>query len=377
MVGNEKKKLVKKPRQSQFVAGLSKRQDAVDYLTTRAVDQTRQMSRKAEATAKANRDKTNQKQKAFTAKYGSTYDYRQVMKVQQKLKDAGFYKGNIDGDWGKGTQAAWKAYSAQEQSKPKDVDNNISYNLGKSKHLEVNPNKVLQGFGGLLAHTLNNMFPFGYDTSSATQKANETLAANGINLPIGGIYGGLDKIVGGITGTSQAGQASKEYADLDLSDKSNYAKADSLWNVIKQEEPRWGPKGSRESRQFKIRGRIDQNLLHGGQPQKYNTWTTEGGYVTSDGDSTYTYSDPSKRATEQAWARNYVKTHKGVLSKDGKHLIYKVAGGDPYSQHGNFSIITDPEGKHGKTYDVWDFGFGPFSTNSLPGAQNVVTGIEF
>lgn len=374
MVGNEKKKLVKKPRQSKFVAGLSKRQDAVDSLTTRAVDQTRQMSKKAETIAKANRDKTNQKQKAFRAKYGSTYDYRQVMKVQQKLKDAGFYKGAIDGDWGKNSQAAWEAYSAQQQD---DVDNNISYNLGKSKHLKVDPNKVLQGFGGLLSRTLNNMFPFGYDTSSATQEANETLAANGINLPIGGIYGGLDKIVGGIMGTSQAGQASKEYADLDLSDKSNYAKADSLWNVIKQEEPRWGPRGSRESRQFKIRGRMDQNSLHGGQPQKYNTWTTEGGYVTSDGDSTYTYSDPSKRAAEQAWARNYVKTHKGKLSKDGKHLVFPVAGGDPYSQHGNFSIITDRDGKHGKTYDVWDFGFGPISTNSLPGAQNIVTGIEF
>lgn len=38
MVGNEKKKLVKKPRQSSFVASLSKRQDAVDYLTTKAVN---------------------------------------------------------------------------------------------------------------------------------------------------------------------------------------------------------------------------------------------------------------------------------------------------------------------------------------------------
>lgn len=73
------------------------------------------MSRKAEATAKANITKTNQKQKAFTAKYGSTYDYKQVMKVQQKLKNAGFYKGAIDGDWGKNSQAAWEAYSAQQQ----------------------------------------------------------------------------------------------------------------------------------------------------------------------------------------------------------------------------------------------------------------------
>lgn len=122
---------------------------------------------------------------------------------------------------------------------------------------------------------------------------------------------------------------------------------------------------------------MDQNSLHGGQPQKYNTWTTEGGYVTSDGDSTYTYSDPQKRAAEQAWARNYVKTHKGKLSKDGKHLIFSVAGGDPYSQHGNFSIITDLDGKKGRTYDIWDYGFGPFSTNLFPGAQKVVTGIEF
>jgi hypothetical protein len=90
--------------------------------------------------------------------------------------------------------------------------------------------------------------------------------------------------------------------------------------------------------------------------------------VTSDGDSTYTYSDPQKRAAEQAWARNYVKTHKGKKSKDGKHLIFQVAGGDPYSQHGNSSIITDLNGKHGKTCDIWDFGFGPISTNLFPGA---------
>ena len=375
MVGNEKKKLVKKPRQSSFVAGLNKRQDAVDYLTTKAVNQTRQMSKQAEATAKANIAKKNKTNKALTAKHGSMYDYTKVMQIQKQLKDAGFYKGAIDGDWGKGTQAAWEAYSAQKQQD--NVDNNIAYNLGQSKHLKVDPNEVRQALGGLLSHTLNNMFPFGYDTSSASQKANETLAANGINIPIGGIYGGLSKIVGGITGTSQAGQASKEYADLDLSNPDNYAKADSLWQVIRQEEPRWGPRGSRESRQFKIRGRMDQNSLHGGHPQKYDTWTTEGGYVTSDGDSTYTYSDPQKRAAEQAWARNYVKTHKGKKSKDGKHLIFQVAGGDPYSQHGNSSIITDLNRKHGKTCDIWDFGFGPISTNLLPGAQKVVVGTEF
>lgn len=121
MVGNEKKKLVKKPRQSSFVAGLNKRQDAIDYLTTRAVNQTREISKQAETTAKANIAKKNKTNKALTAKHGSMYDYTKVMQIQKQLKDAGFYKGAIDGDWSKGTQAAWEAYSAQEQSKPRDI----------------------------------------------------------------------------------------------------------------------------------------------------------------------------------------------------------------------------------------------------------------
>ena len=115
MVGNEKKKLVKKPRQSSFVAGLNKRQDAVDYLTTKAVNQTREISKQAEATAKANIAKKNKTNTALTAKHGSMYDYTKVMQIQKQLKDAGFYKGAINGDWGKGTQVAWEAYSAQQQ----------------------------------------------------------------------------------------------------------------------------------------------------------------------------------------------------------------------------------------------------------------------
>ena len=125
MVGNEKKKLVKKPRQSSFVAGLNKRQDAVDYLTTKAVNQTRQMSKQAEAMAKANIAKKNKTNTALTAKHGSMYDYTKVMQIQKQLKDAGLYKGAIDGDWGKGTQAAWKAYSAQQQKHAQTQQDNF------------------------------------------------------------------------------------------------------------------------------------------------------------------------------------------------------------------------------------------------------------
>lgn len=161
--------------------------------------------------------------------------------------------------------------------------------------------------------------------------------------------------------------------------------------------------GDMKRKQFVVRGRLDQNLLHGGQPQKYNTYSTDYGYLTNGGDSTYTFTDSKARAIEQAWARNYVKNnihrvhHKNddrnsksfvkedgsngsndvVYSNDGKHIIFSVPGGDPYAQHGNFSIVTDLDGKNGRTYDVWDFGLGPFSSNNLFGTRKISTGIKF
>ena len=62
-----------------------------------------------------------------------------------------------------------------------------------------------------------------------------------------------------------------------------------------------------------------------------------------------------------------------VYSNDGKHIIFSVPGGDPYAQHGNFSIVTDLDGKNGRTYDVWDFGVGPFSSNNLFGTRKIST----
>lgn len=111
-----RKKLVKRPRQSQLVINLEKKQNAVNEFTTRAVNQVKQMSKNAESTVRDNTTKDNQKQNAFVAKFGPVYDYKQVAKIQQSpLKEEGYYEGNIDGDWGKDTEAAWQQYSNFQQ----------------------------------------------------------------------------------------------------------------------------------------------------------------------------------------------------------------------------------------------------------------------
>ena len=372
--------------------------------TNQKMQKVKEMSQKATENIKQHRRAQAQYNARLMAKYGAGYDIAGALAKQKELVNNG-YKLAINGDWGKQSKAAWYDYQIKKKKAEQDaIDNNILYNLGKNKNLKVDTREVSKGVGGMVSSTLNNMFPFGYDNSKDTQIANNFLHKQGINYDIGGLYGSATKIIGGVTGTSKAGKAMQEFADLDLNNSKNYSKADSLWNIARQEEPRWGHLGGDMKRkQFVVRGRLDQNLLHGGQPQKYNTYSTDYGYLTNGGDSTYTFTDSKARAIEKAWARNYVKNnihkvhHKNddknskgfakedglnssndvVYSNDGKYIIFSVPGGDPYAQHGNFSIVTDLEGKNGRTYDVWDFGIGPFSSNNLFGTRKISTGIKF
>lgn len=372
--------------------------------TNQKMKNVKKISQKATENVKQHRRNQAQYNARLMAKHGAGYDIAGALAKQRELVNKG-YKLAIDGDWGKQSEAAWQDYQVKKKKAEQDaIDNNILYNLGKNKNLKSDPREISKGVGGMVSHALNNMFPFGYDNSKDTQMANNFLHKYGINYDVGGLYGATTKLFGGMTGTSKAGKAMQEFADLDLNNPKNQSKADSLWNIARQEEPRWGHLGGDMKRkQFVVRGRLDQNLLHGGQPQKYNTYSTDYGYLTNGGDSTYTFTDSKARAIEQAWARNYVKNnihrvhHKNddrnsksfvkedgsngsndvVYSNDGKHIIFSVPGGDPYAQHGNFSIVTDLDGKNGRTYDVWDFGLGPFSSNNLFGTRKISTGIKF
>ena len=381
----------------------AQRQKINDF-TNSGLKRVGQMNKKATSTINKQRTKSRNYNARLMAKHGAGYDISEALAKQRELVNKG-YRLAIDGDWGKQSEAAWQDYQVKKKKAEQDaIDNNILYNLGKNKNLKSDPREISKGVGGMVSHALNNMFPFGYDNSKDTQMANNFLHKYGINYDVGGLYGATTKLFGGMTGTSKAGKAMQEFADLDLNNPKNQSKADSLWNIARQEEPRWGHLGGDMKRkQFVVRGRLDQNLLHGGQPQKYNTYSTDYGYLTNGGDSTYTFTDSKARAIEQAWARNYVKNnihrvhHKNddrnsksfvkedgsnssndvVYSNDGKHIIFSVPGGDPYAQHGNFSIVTDLDGKNGRTYDVWDFGLGPFSSNNLFGTRKISTGIKF
>ena len=298
-----------------------------------------------------------------------------IVALQDQLYNEGYfgdipYEKAVDGIMGKMTTDALNRKKLRQENKESEINWNIP--------------------GKIVSTVLNNMYPYGYDSTNDTKVAEKTLSflPNPLRHYASFAYGALSKLKRGITGSDSGANALKEYADLDLSDPKNISKADSLFNVAIKSEPRWGLRsGSHLRKQISLRGRIDQNLLHGGQPQKYNTYTRQYGYVTKDGDSTYTFSDPKLRAQEQQFARNYVRKNIHKLydkndnsvhyAPDKKHIVFNLRGGDPYAQHGDFSIITDLDGKHGKTMDIWDFGIGGASSNLLPGTKKVVTGIEF
>lgn len=143
------------------------------------------------------------------AKHGAGYDIAGALAKQRELVNKG-YKLAIDG--GKQSEAAWQDYQVKKAEQDA-IDNNILYNLGKNKNLKSDPREISKG--GMVSHALNNMFPFGYDNSKDTQMANNFLHKYGINYNVGGLYGSTTKLFRGMTGTSKAGKAMQEFADLD------------------------------------------------------------------------------------------------------------------------------------------------------------------
>lgn len=244
---------------------------------------------------------------------------------------------------------------------------------------------------------LDNMYPFGYDDSQATAEAKTTFVPK-LSKKLGNIVGtvlGEDagntissyinskkdqiaqgvglatKVWKGVTGTDKAGNAAREFAALDLSKPEDRKRAEELYAIMVKEEPKWGLRGGNLDRiQFAIRGRMDQNAIYAGQPQRYNTYTKANGYTMNNGAQTWALTDTEKNEEEKRWARNYMKNHKPRLSDDGKHYIYDVEYGDPYAQHGQFSIITDLDGSHARTNDLWDFG----KVKHIPGEDKVYVG---
>ena len=62
------------------------------------------------------------------------------------------------------------------------------------------------------------------------------------------------------------------------------------------------------------------------------------------------------------------------MSKDGTSRIYSVESGDPNLQHGQYSIVTDADGKNPRYIDNWDYGTGEFSSANLPGMKKILVG---
>lgn len=229
---------------------------------------------------------------------------------------------------------------------------------------------------------LNKFYLFGYDNSRHTEKARKKIQNWNQHLP--GFaqipedwsqgYGGAVKFARGMLGRDRAANAANEYASLDLSNPEQRRKGQELLRIMQEDEPKWGLRaGSMERKQLAIRGRIDQNQLHSGYAQKYGTYTKNTEFTPKGYKEAYVLSDPDARKREQDFIREYVRTHEPTRrSANGDAYIYELKGGDPYAQHGEYSIVTDTLKNNPRSIDDWDFGFGPISSKHLPGMREVI-----
>lgn len=249
-----------------------------------------------------------------------------------------------------------------------------------------------------VSQVLDNTYPFGYTNSRATTAAQPVAApvANMINTGVQAVNnvaakagtnnlvatvtpqniaetaGAIDKFAKAFVGyKTPAAKAAYAFADLDLDNPANMHIADSLSNVMRKDEPRWGRKGNRgnyRSLQKAIRGRIDLNRLHTTRPQLYNTYMINDSYHVDDEGDTYVAADPKMRQAAMQAAKAYLQSHPNAYKmfeddKHGKLRVYTVNGADPYLQFSNYSIITDADGSNPRFRDTWDFGLGPVSSN--------------
>ena len=325
----------------------------------------------------ARNNRTQQLTHESVKRYGIPSD---IVGIQEELFNQGYFDKRlthdqaVDGVWGKATLDAVNKKMLHDKYEGKEDKSFLA--------------RVERAMAKPVVKTLNNMFQYGYDNSKVSEKAeekiNSILNAIGIDASekakkAGKLYGTAVKLSRGIRGTDKAGKALKEFADLDLSKPENKERAKELWAIMNEEEPKYGNLvGSMERRQKSVRARIDQNLLHGGLPQKYNSWTKANGYDTKSGERTWGYSDPEMLKAEKDYYRQYIKTHKPTRRTDDGQYIWEIKdGGDPWAAHGGHSIIaSNPQGKDARGYDEWDYGHWDFSSNDLPGMKKVRIGMK-
>ena len=106
----------------------------------------------------------------------------------------------------------------------------------------------------------------------------------------------------------------------------------------------------------------------------------------NNGERTWALADDDKNRQEANFARRYLSANPNAytLTSDKKSRVYHVDGGDPYAQHGNFSIVTDADGSNARIYDDWDYGKSfnvkghkiELSSKNLPGMVDTNVGIK-
>ena len=240
--------------------------------------------------------------------------------------------------------------------------------------------KIPRGFSSPVTTLLNKMYPFGYYDGKTSQKLQDLGIpediSKGIGIPV--------KIVKSVLGLDPAVDAASELRDMDLSKPENMERAKELVSIMRKEQPGklgWSTSADPKRVQKSLQARYDQNLLHGGYPQKYGIFSKESGYKTNAGDYTYGYTDPKMAAEEKASISAYTKNNKyskkGTYDDGTPYYVWEVEGQDPYAAHGGHTIISaDSLGrKNTRDYDEWDFGSrkGP-STKYLPGYKTVKVG---
>ena len=279
---------------------------------------------------------------------------------QNALAKLGLYKLAVDGRWGRGSHAAEKEALAQ------------GYNWNGSDYVKPQPKEPAGGkyitpeedvarsgyhlLTNYPRNLMNNMYPYSYGED---EDGKSTSTASGdIELQTAAFK---RKVEGAMQGKDPRRQLMEDLADNEIGSEvwNNYLKGEALENF---RHPYW--KAHPEELQFALRGRLDQMSLAENRGQKYGTYEVNPNYSSkSAGDlPTYRIADPKRRAAEYASALAYMRANKdkAVRSKDGKSYIWSVIG-DPYAQHGNYSLVADDLENltNARFVDNWDYVLNP------------------
>tara|TARA_R110002074_G_scaffold31337_1_gene87991 strand:+ start:129 stop:974 length:846 start_codon:yes stop_codon:yes gene_type:complete len=95
----------------------------------------------------------------------------EIVEKQRKLKDAGLYKGKIDGIWGSKSEDAWKDFKSSNTKSPDTKEN-------KDVEKEKSPGEDIQGW-------VRNIY---YDNESRTNKTELIPLAKGQPIPTNGTF---------------------------------------------------------------------------------------------------------------------------------------------------------------------------------------------